>query len=68
MEIFNLPTINWSITIPTVSSPTANYMCELVRDNYLYQLVETPTCHQNLLDLVLTNQPDIVVGVQIVDS
>ena len=65
---FNLPTINWSVTFPTVSSPTANMMCELIRDNYLYQMVVDPTRNQNLLDLVLTNQPDIVKNVQVVEN
>ena len=40
-------------------------MSDLVCDNYFYQMVVAPTCHQNLLDLVFTNQP---VGVQIVDN
>ena len=65
---FNLPSINWSLTFPTVSLPTANFMCDLVRDNYLHQMVVAPTRYQNLLDLVFTNQPDIVVGVQVVDN
>ena len=43
-------------------------MCDLVRDNYFHQMVDVPTRHQNLLDLVLTNQPDIVVGVQVIDN
>ena len=65
---FNLPCINWSLTFPTVSSPAANFMCDLVCDNYLHQMVVAPTRYQNLLDLVFTNQPDIVVGVQVVDN
>ena len=40
-------------------------MCDLVCDNYFYQMVVAPTRHQNLLDLVFTNQP---VGVQVVDN
>ena len=65
---FNLPSINWSLTFPTVSSSAANFMCDLVRDNYLHQMVVAPCRYQNLLDLVFTNQPDIVVGVQVVDN
>ena len=38
-------------------------MCDLVCDNYLHQMVVAPTRHQNLLDLLLTDQSDIVVGV-----
>ena len=32
---FNVPAINWSVTFPTVSSPVANALCDLVRDNFL---------------------------------
>ena len=31
-------------------------------------MVVAPTCHQNLFDLVLTNQPDIVADVQVIDD
>ena len=65
---FNLPSINWSLTFPAVSSPIANFMCDLVHDNYLHQMVVAPTRHQNILNLVFTNQPDIVSGVQVVDN
>lgn len=65
---FNLPSISWLLTFSIVSSPTANFMCDLVHDNYIYQMLVAPTHHQNLLDLVFTNQPDILVGVQFVDN
>ena len=65
---FNLPSIDWSITFPATSSSVANFMCDLVRDNYLHQMVVSPTRHQSLLDLVLTNQPDMVAGVKVVDN
>ena len=65
---FNLPSIDWSLTFPTVSSPAANLMCDLVRDNFLYQMVKGPTRHHNLLDLVFTNQPDLFHDVQVVDN
>ena len=65
---FNLPSINWSITFPATSSPVANFMCDLVRDKYLLQMVVSPIRHQSLLDLVLTNQPDMVAGVKVIDN
>ena len=46
----------------------ANFMYDLVHDNYFHQMVVVPTCHQNLLGLVFTNQCDIVVGIQVVDN
>ena len=44
----NLPIINWSLTFPMVSSPTANVMCDLVHDNYLNQMVVDPI-HVNII-------------------
>ena len=65
---FNVPTIDWSVTFPTLSSPVANTLCDLVRDNFLQQLVLSPTRENNLLDLVLTNQPDLILDVTVVDN
>ena len=65
---FNLPYIDWSIGFPTISSPAANELCDLVRENCFTQVVSAPTCCHHLLDLVLTNKPDIVSNVCVVDN
>ena len=65
---FNVPNINWNLVSPIVSTPVANPMCELFRDNYLYQLVTDPTRQDNVLDLVFTNRLDIVANVEVVDN
>ena len=65
---FNVPNINWSVTFPTVSSPVANALCDLVRDDFLHQLVLNPTRESSLLDLVLTNQPDLILDVTVIDN
>ena len=35
---------------------------------FLHQLVLNPTCESSLLDLVLTNQPDLILDVTVVDN
>ena len=65
---FNVPAIDWTVTFPTVSSPAANALCDLVRDNFFQQLVLNPTHENSLLDLVLTNQPDLILNVTVVDN
>jgi len=51
-----------------VSSLSASLLCDIVRDNFLHQLVKDPTRHFNVLDLVFTNQPDLVEDVQVIDN
>ena len=65
---FNLPSINWSLTFLVTSSPTASLLCDIVRDNFLHQLVKDPTRYLNLLDLVFTNQPNLIEDVQVIDN
>ena len=64
--------VNRSITLhkydKNVSSPVANALCDLVRDNFLHQLVLDPTRENSLLDLVLTNQPDLILDVTVIDN
>ena len=65
---FNLPNIDWSIVFPTVSSPVSSEFCDLIRENCFTQLVSVPTRHHHLLDLLLTNRPDLIFKVCVVDN
>ena len=65
---FNVSNIDWELVSPTVFTPVTNSMCEFVRDNFLLQLVSDPTRHNNIIDLVFTNSPDLVVGLEVVDN
>ena len=65
---FNVPNIAWALVSPTVSTLVANSLCQFVRDNFLYQLVSDPTRQDNILDLVFTNCPDLVVNTEVVDN
>jgi len=50
-----------------VSSPPANSLCDLVRDNYLSQLVTSPTRGDNILDLLFYNS-NFITNVQVTDN
>ena len=63
-----MPNIDWSIVFPTVSSPVSSEFCDLVRENCFTQLVSFPTRHHHLLDLLLTNRPDLIFKVCVVDN
>jgi len=65
---FNLPNIDWSIVFPTASSPVSRKFCDLVKDNWLSQLVSVPTLHHHLLNLLFTNRPDLISKVCVVDN
>ena len=56
------------LIVPIVSSPSVSLLCDKVCDNFLHQLVKDPTHHLNVLDLVFTNQPDLVEDVQVTDN
>ena len=65
---FNVPNIDWSTGFPTTSCSASTILCELVHDNHLHQMVHSPTRQHNILDLVLTNSPDIVTNVYLSDN
>ena len=59
MGDFNLSDIDWSI--PRSLNDSVNYtlLMDIVKDNFLIQLVDTPTRDGNILDLVLASSSDI---------
>ena len=56
---FNLSDVDWSI--PRLLNGSVNYilLMDIVQDNFLIQLVDTPTRNRNILDLVLASSSDI---------
>ena len=60
---FNFRQINWETL--EASSPLANKFLDCVMDNCLSQVVDQPTRHLNLLDLVLVGDPDMVDSCQV---
>jgi hypothetical protein len=59
---FNLPNIDWSTGVASTSDNIHTYFTKLVRDNYLWQMIDFPT-RNNVLDLILTSMPDKVTNV-----
>ena len=61
---FNFPDIDWNLL--TGSSSYSNAFCDLVYQFNLSQLVLSPThIHGNVLDLVLTNDLDLVTDISV---
>lgn len=50
------------------SSPVSRALCDILQDHSLEQLVKTPTRNQNILDLLLTNQTEIIQDLEVVDG
>ena len=65
---FNTPDVDWLTTSPKVKSPVADTLCEFVCDNFFSQLVSHPTRGDNILDLLLTTNPDLISSVRVTDS
>ncbi len=65
---FNVPEVNWESMSCTASTRATNQLCDTVEDHSLQQLVLEPTRCGNVLDLLLTNRPDMVLKVEVVDN
>ena len=64
---FNLPNIHWD-TLENTSGVNEVVFVELLNDHYLSQLINSPTRGNNILDLVITNMPDLVSLTRILPS
>ena len=61
------PDINWDAL--TCSSPSSKLFCDFVFENNLQQFVREPThCKGNILDLVLSNFPKLLLDINIHSS
>ncbi len=55
---FNVPhNIDWA---PSVASQNASVFFSFVLDSFLFQMVDSATRGNNVLDLILTTHPDLV--------
>lgn len=68
LEDFNLPDINWQTMATERNDSLHTELVKLVRDNFLWQLIDQPTRGDNILDLLLTNFPDRVMSLEIFDD
>ena len=55
--------VDWSTGTSTCNGILHNKFPETVRDNFLWQLIDSPTCGENILELLLTNIPHKVRNV-----
>ena len=60
--------MDWTTSTATANDAALNYLSKLVRDNYLWQLVDFPTRNTNILDLILTNIPEKVKDIHDYDD
>ena len=50
---------------PTVDSPNATLLSDIIHDNFLFQLVKDPTRNGNILDLVFVLSFDLVYDLKV---
>ena len=68
MGDFNLPGVNWHTMTAERNDCLHTELVKLVRDHFLWQLIDKPTRGDNILDLLLTNFPDKVGQLEIFDD
>lgn len=60
---FNAPDLKWNGLEPTTNSER---LLEIVNDHGLTQLVQDPTKHDKIIDLVLTNNNNIINDARVI--
>ena len=63
---FNAPDLKWNYLEPTNCSLNSERLLEIIDEHGLTQLVKAPTTDDNILDLVLTNNVNIINNVRVV--
>ena len=62
---FNRCSIDWSNVRALENSAKCELLLDIVQDNFLTQLVKSPTRENNIMDLVLVTSPDIIENVSV---
>jgi len=62
---FNAPTVDWSLSLPSASSAVVNVLCDIVNDHCLTQLILNLTGGENIVDLLLTSEPELISHVSV---
>lgn len=60
---FNLPSIDWSTGAAENADSTYTFFTKLLRDHYLWQIVDFPSRNDSILDLILTSIPDKITEI-----
>jgi len=64
MGDFNLPNVDW-IHYSAPATPFYDKFLSFVNESGLLQFVSEPTRHENILDILLTNVPDLISDLQV---
>ena len=65
---FNLPGIHWDKPYISCSDNNSSLLYSMIHDLSLEQCVSTSTRGSNVLDLVLTNRPEMISSVEVTDN
>jgi hypothetical protein len=65
---FNFPRISWSENAVIPSGEHENLFYNTLSDLYFSQLIYIPTREQNILDLLITNIPDSIANIEVINS
>ena len=65
---FNLPGIHWDKPYISCSDNNSSLLYSMIHDLSMEQCVSTSTRGSNLLDLVLTNRPEMISSVEVTDN
>ncbi|CAB3991882.1 Hypothetical predicted protein, partial [Paramuricea clavata] len=64
---FNFPRISWSESMVIPTGESERFFYNTLSDHYLSQLIFAPTRETNVLDLIMTNIPDNVNNIEVID-
>jgi hypothetical protein len=64
---FNLPNISWTDSNHTSTGTLGQNFCDILDDYFMSQLCLIPTRESNILDLIITNQPEQISILDICD-
>ena len=66
---FNFPDIDWDLICPSQPNVSSDYFCDKIVNFYGFsQLIDEPTRQDAILDLVISNRPESIKNIQILDG
>ena len=64
---FNFPRISWSENVVTATGESERFFHNILSDHFLNQLIDIPTRENTVLDLIITNIPDNINIIEVID-
>ena len=66
---FNFPDIDWDLICPSQPNVLSDYFCDNIVNFYGFsQLIDEPTRQDAILDLVISNRPESIKNIQILNG